>query len=180
MRITGGWLKGRTLPDKKLNLRPTTNRAKQGLLNMLNHRIDWVSCKALDLFGGTGNLTFEMASRGCLRVTAVEISKKNSNFIRQNLMRLGLNNVQVIRGNALSFLQNTHESWTLIFCDPPYDFKNYDTIIKLIFDNRLLIKDGLLVIEHSRRTSFSSSNYYIEQRKYGEVNFSFFGYNGML
>lgn len=175
MRITGGALKGRTVPDVKQNLRPTTNRAKQGLLNMLAHRVEWELCNALELFGGTGNLTYEMASRGCRSITTVGINRINCNLIRQNVKQLGLNNVRVIRADALSFLKNSRESWSLIFADPPYDYRYHETLVGLVFEKKLLKEDGFLVVEHSRRTTFTALPSFIEQRKYGEVNFSFFG-----
>jgi 16S rRNA (guanine966-N2)-methyltransferase len=176
MRITGGGLKGRSIPNKKLDLRPTTNRAKQGLLNILHHRLDWENCNALDLFSGTGSITYELSSRGCKQITAIDISPANIGFIRNNVKTLGLNNVIIVRSDALSFLRSHKEPYDLIIADPPYDYHHYPILPELIFEKHLLKETGLLVIEHSKRTSFKENPFFMEQRNYGEVNFSFFGY----
>ena len=175
MRIGGGNLKGRKVPDAKLNLRPTTNRAKQGLFNILHHRLNWEECKALDLFSGTGSITYELASRGCISVTSVDISSSNCNFIRNNAKQFGLSNVMIVRSDALSFLRSHSEPYDVIIADPPYDYEHYEVIPQLVFERNLLKEDGYLVIEHSRRTtSFGNHPNFTELRTYGEVNFSFF------
>ena len=174
MRITGGNLKGRNIPGKKLNLRPTTNRAKQGLFNILHHRVDWPQCTALDLFSGTGSITYELASRGCQQVTSVDISTQNCSFIRTNLKNFGLNNAFIVRSDALSFLRSHNTPYDIIIADPPYDYPHFNVIPGLVFTKGLLKANGWLVIEHSRRTSLKDNPHFIEQRTYGEVNFSIF------
>lgn len=175
MRISGGNLKGRNIPGKKLDLRPTTNRAKQGLFNILHHRLDWTQCTALDLFSGTGSITYELASRGCVQVTAVDISSQNCIFIRNNLKNFGLNNVITVRSDSLSFLRSHNMPYDIIIADPPYDYPHFSVIPELIFSKGLLKENGWLIIEHSRRTSLKDIPHFIEQRTYGEVNFSIFG-----
>src|ERR1700690_2220540 len=99
MRIGGGGLKGRKIPDTNLDLRPTTNKAKQGLFNILHNRMEWSECNALDLFSGTGSITFELASRGCKQVTSVDISPKNCAYVRSAAKQLELTNVIIVRSD---------------------------------------------------------------------------------
>ncbi len=174
MRITGGELKGLHVPDTKLNLRPTTNKAKQALFNILNNRIQWETCDALELFAGTGSISFELASRGAKTITAVDIDRQNCKLIRQNADSLKLPLIRTVHADAVTFLRNTKEKWSLIIADPPYNYRHYELLLKLIFEKHLLREDGLLVVEHSRRTNFGALPFFTEQRKYGEVNFSFF------
>jgi len=174
MRISGGNLKGRKVPDKKLNLRPTTNRAKQGLFNILRNRMDWTQCTALDLFSGTGSMTYELSSNGCIQVTAVDISSANCNFIRTNAKQFNITNLVIVRSDALSFLRSHSEPYDVIIADPPYDYTHFNVIPELVFQRNLLKENGWLIIEHSRRTSFKDAPFFSEQRNYGEVHFSFF------
>ena len=174
MRISGGNLKGRKVPDKKLHLRPTTNRAKQGLFNILRHKLDWAECTALDLFSGTGSIAYELASNACKQVTAVDISSSNCNFIRTNAKQFNISNLIIIRSDALSFLRSHSEPYNIIVADPPYDYPHYNVIPQLVFERNLLKENGWLIIEHSRRTGFADEPHFVEQRTYGEVNFSFF------
>jgi len=176
MRITGGGLRGRNIPDKAKNLRPTTNRAKQGLFNILHHRVDWSTCKTLDLFSGTGSISFELASRGSEQVTSVDISSQNCNFIRNTAKQLGLTNIIIVRSDALSFIRSHSEPYDIIIADPPYDYPHYDIIPQLVFERKLLKAGGLLIVEHSKRSSFKDNLFFSEQRNYGEVNFTFFSY----
>jgi len=174
MYIGGGNLKGRKVPDTKLNLRPTTNRAKQGLFNILNNRLDWVECSALDLFSGTGSITYELASRGCKEVTSVDISSSNCNFIRTNAKQFQLSNIIIVRSDSLSFLRSHNVPYDIIIADPPYDYHHFNVLPELIFEKKLLKETGYLVIEHSRKTSFKDTPNFVELRTYGEVNFSIF------
>jgi len=174
MRINAGGLKGRNIPDKASELRPTTNKAKQGLFNILTNRVEWDNCNTLDLFSGTGSLSFELASRGVKQVTSVDISPKNCGFIRSTAQQLGLSNIIIVRSDALSYLRSHTEPYDIIIADPPYDYHHYEVIPQLIFERNLLKEHGWLVIEHSKRTSFKDTPFYSEQRAYGEVNFSFF------
>lgn len=175
MYIGGGDLKGRAVPSKYLPIRPTTGKAKQALFNILQNRFNWEECVALDLFCGTGSLTYELASRGCKQVTAVDISKGCCSFVRDNAKHFKLENVEIERSDALSFLKSCHTYFDIIICDPPYDYKQYPEIAELVFTKNLLKETGWLIIEHSKRTSFSQHPKFIQQRVYGEVNFSFLG-----
>lgn len=184
MYIGGGNLKGRAVPSKYLPIRPTTGKAKQGLFNILQNHFNWEECEALDLFCGTGSLTYELASRGCKQVTAVDISNGCCNFVRKNVKHFGLNNVITVRSDTLSFLRSHSSPFDIILCDPPYDYPYYPTIPELVFSRKLLKENarpdepfgrGWLVIEHSKRTSFAEHPNFLQLRTYGEVNFSFLG-----
>src|ERR1700739_3305801 len=174
MYIGGGNLKGRKVPNTKLHLRPTTNRAKQGLFNILHHRVDWQQCSALDLFSGTGSIVYELASRSCINVTAVDISNSNCHFIRTNAKQFNLSNIVTVRSDSLSFIRSHSTPYDIIIADPPYDYEHYQVLPELIFERNLLKEGGYLVIEHSKRTTFKDTPRFIEQRSYGEVNFSIF------
>jgi len=168
-------LKGRAVPSKYLPIRPTTGKAKQGLFNILNNHFTWEECEALDLFCGTGSLTYELASRRCKQVTAVDISSGCCNFVRKNIKHFGLTNVITARSDTLSFLRSHTTPFDIILCDPPYEYPHYPAIPELVFSRNLLTDNGWLVIEHSKRTTFAEHPNFLQQRVYGEVNFSFFG-----
>jgi 16S rRNA (guanine(966)-N(2))-methyltransferase RsmD len=157
-----------------MDLRPTTAKAKQGLFNILNNRVQWENCIALDLFSGTGSLTYELASRGCKQVTSVDISPQNCGYIRASAKQLNLNNVIIVRSDSLSFIRSHKEPYDIIIADPPYDYPHYPILPQLIFEKGLLKKGGILVIEHSKRVSLKDNPHFTDQRGYGEVNFSFF------
>jgi 16S rRNA (guanine966-N2)-methyltransferase len=175
MYIGGGDFKGRKIPSKYLPVRPTTGKAKQALFNILQNYMDWSQCDALDLCCGTGSLTYELASRGCKQVTAVDISGGSCNFVRKNLTAFGIDNAMVIKSDLLAFLKNCNQPFDVIICDPPYDYPHYPEIADLVFTRNLLKDNGMLIVEHSKRTSFSDNPHLLQQRTYGEVNFSFFG-----
>ena len=175
MYIGGGDFKGRKVPSKYLPIRPTTGKAKQGLFNILQNHFNWEECEALDLFCGTGSLTYDLASRGSKQVTAVDISNGCCNFVRKNVKHFGLENIIVVKSDALSFLRSHVVPFDIILCDPPYDYPHYPVIPDLVFSRNLLKETGWLVIEHSKRTSFTGHPNFIQQRTYGEVNFSFLG-----
>lgn len=176
MRIISGHNRGRKItPPKNLPVRPTTDFAKEGLFNILANRINFEDLKVLDLFAGTGNISFEFASRGSLSIIAVDINKHCVEFIRKTAEDLKFQNLRSTKSNVFHYLNNTVESFDLIFADPPYDLDDSANIPDLIFENNLLKDDGILVVEHSRNLSFVEHSNFIEHRKYGNVNFSFFG-----
>ncbi|HTA28162.1 MAG TPA: RsmD family RNA methyltransferase [Bacteroidia bacterium] len=173
MYIGGGDFKGRKVPSKYLPIRPTTGKAKQALFNILQNHFNFEECQGLDLFCGTGSLTYDLASRGCKQVTAVDISNGCCNFVRKNVKLFEINNVIVVKSDSLSFLRSHAEPFDIIFCDPPYEYPHYPVIHDLVFSRNLLKPEGWLIIEHSKRTSFADHPNFLQQRTYGEVNFSF-------
>ncbi len=174
MRIIGGIHKGfRFVPPKKTPARPTTDIAKEGLFNVLNNRYYFDDLKVLDLFGGTGNISYEFASRGCEDITSVELDRKNVEFIKQIAQKLEMP-IHVIRGDVFKFMEKTTAQFDLIFAGPPYPLKTLATIPDKVFEHQLLKEDGILIMEHNPNHNFEDHPKYVEHRKYGTTIFCFF------
>ncbi len=176
MRIIGGANKGyRFKPLKNLPVRPTTDKVKESLFNILNHKIDFESITLLDLFAGTGNISFEFASRGTKKITLVDSHRSCIKSIYQNSKELSFD-VQILHKNVFQFLKNTATSYDVIFADPPYDFsqKEYEELHSLVFENNMLNKEGIFILEHSSKFNFESFSYFENSRKYGDITLSFF------
>jgi 16S rRNA (guanine966-N2)-methyltransferase len=174
MRIISGKYKGRRFePPKGLKARPTTDFAKEGLFNILANRIDFENIKVLDLFSGTGNIAFEFISRGALKTTCVEQYALHVRFINSVAEKIN-EPISVIQGDAYRFIDGNHEKYDIIFADAPYDDERLESIPERIFRAGILVDDGLLIVEHSKKTDFSKHQNFIEKRTYGNVNFSFF------
>jgi len=175
VRIISGSHKGKTIfPGKYFNSRPTTDTAKEGLFNILNNYFDFETIGILDLFSGTGCISYEFASRGCTNITSVELSYKNAEFIKTTAKELKFEGFKSIKGNAFQFLKNSLVSYDIIFADPPYDMADIETIPDFVFQNNRLSENGWLIIEHSSKNNFSSHPNFHEKRNYGKVNFSIF------
>ena len=175
MRIIGGRLKGKTiLPPAGYKARPTTDFAREGLFNVLDNEYEFEDLKVLDLFGGTGAISFEFASRGASRVYCVEMTRENASFIKTEAQRLGLTNVTMVRDNVFDFLPICREKFDLIFADPPYALPQLEQLPDIILSRQLLREDGLFVLEHGKTQDFSNHPRFVDHRAYGSVNFSFF------
>ncbi len=175
MRIISGKYRGRPIkPNKSFKARPTTDNAKEALFNILNNTIDFEDLIVLDLFSGTGSISYEFVSRGCKEVYSVEKNFKHSKFINSVVDNLKIDNMKVILGNVFIFIKKTPLQFDLIFADPPFDLKEINTIPFKIFEQDILKPDGIVIIEHSPTTDFSAHSNFKETRKYGKVNFSFF------
>ena len=178
MRIIGGNKGGLMIsPPKKLKVRPTTDRSKEALFNILNNKLDYTQITALDLFSGTGNISYEFSSRGAEYVCAVEMNKRSIDFIK-NFSQINDFNIEAMKIDVLNFLKLTDKKFNVIFADPPYDLKDekYYEIINLIFKNRILKNDGFLIVEHSSKTQLNQHDLFFENRKYGDSIFSFYKY----
>lgn len=176
MRIISGKYKGKRLTaPKKLPVRPTTDMAKEALFNILNNRFYFDELKVLDLFSGTGNISYEFASRGVENITAVDGFQGCVRYISKTAKELGLS-INTIKSDVFKYLQSTQDKFDLIFADPPYDFdtKQFLEIANLVFEKELLLEDGVLIIEHSEHTDLSEHPKFSKQRKYGGSIFSFF------
>ncbi|MEI7423022.1 MAG: 16S rRNA (guanine(966)-N(2))-methyltransferase RsmD [Prolixibacteraceae bacterium] len=176
MRIIGGELKGRLFkPGKNFKARPTTDFARENLFNILNNTIDFEETKVLDLFAGTGSISFEFASRGCKSVTTVEMDHVHYAFINSVIQQLKLEKeIRLLRYNVLKFIPSCVDKYDLIFADPPYQLATIKEIPDMIFKFQLLQPDGILILEHGKNDNFASHPNLYQQRIYGSVHFSFF------
>lgn len=176
MRIVAGQYRGRTItPPESFRARPTTDFAKENLFNVLSNRYDFEDISFLDLFSGTGSISYEAASRGAVRVMSVEMNPAHLNFIKDTVKRLAMEAVQCVGSNVLVFLKSSfNEQFDIVFADPPYDMPQVDLLPEMILEKNIIKEGGILVFEHSAAYDFSSNAHFEQVRKYGSVNFSFF------
>ncbi len=176
MRIISGKYKGRRITaPKKLPVRPTTDMSKEALFNVLNNHFNFSELKVLDLFAGTGNISYEFGSRGCDNITCVDSDMGCVNFIKQTTKEFDLN-ISALKNDVFKFLEKHKSSYDVIFADPPYgiDQKEFEKLIELIFENELLNEEGMLVIEHSKHTKLNHMMHFSFQKNYGGSVFSFY------
>ena len=176
MRIISGEFKGRRITaPKKLPIRPTTDMAKESLFNILNNQYYFEDVSVLDLFSGSGNISYEFASRGTENITSVDQDFGCIRFINETAESFGMQ-IQTIKSDVFKFLEKSRTKATIIFADPPYDFTvaQFSKIPELVFKNGLLEAEGLLIVEHSKYTDISSSKNYSHSKSYGGNMFSFF------
>jgi 16S rRNA (guanine(966)-N(2))-methyltransferase RsmD len=175
MRIIGGKLRGKTiLPPQGYKARPTTDFAKEGLFNILNNEYDMDGLKVLDLFGGTGAISYEFASRGAGRVYCVEMLPLHANFIKSQAAKFSMDNLTVVRHNVFEFLEICHEKFDIIFADPPYALDGLATLPDKVFSQDILHPGAYFILEHPEEYSFESHPKFVKEKKYGNVHFSFF------
>jgi 16S rRNA (guanine966-N2)-methyltransferase len=176
MRIISGKLGGRKIkpPPNMPHTRPTTDMAKEGLFNILQNRIDFEGIKTLDLFGGTGSISYELASRGAADLTIIEKDAAMHSFIKQNIEMLKIENCKVIRLEVFSYLSTCTEQFDFIFAGPPYALGTIDEIPKIIVDKKLIAPGGYFVLEHTPRNAYENFAGFSFQRNYGTTVFSFF------
>jgi 16S rRNA (guanine966-N2)-methyltransferase len=161
-------------PSKMPYTRPTTDIAKEGLFNILENQLDLEELKTLDLFGGTGSISYELASRGVEDLTIVEKDQQMFSFIKKTAESLGLENFKVVKSDVFRFILQCHESFDFIFAGPPYALQNIDDLPKLIFEKRLLNKGGWFILEHTPRNNYESFTAFKSARNYGTTVFSIF------
>lgn len=172
MRIIRGTHRGKILrAPSNLPVRPTTDMAKEGLFNVLENHLHWDEIRALDLFSGTGNLSYELASRGCPDVTAVDQFRDCVRFISKTATALSFP-IRAVSEDALRFLQRNPSRWDLIVADPPYDYADYPALADACINR--LTPEGILVLEHGADTHFDGHPNLKQVRRYGSVHFSFF------
>jgi 16S rRNA (guanine(966)-N(2))-methyltransferase RsmD len=179
MRIISGEFKGRRIKaPKKLPVRPTTDMAKEALFNIINNNYYFDDLKVLDLFSGTGNISYEFASRGTNDITCVDQDFGCVKFINQTSEDFEMN-LKVFKNDVYKFLEQYAQESDLIFADPPYDFSldNFAKIPELVFANNLLTTHGVLIVEHSKYTKLNQLPYYSYGKSYGGNSFSFFKNN---
>ncbi|WP_396637339.1 RsmD family RNA methyltransferase [Maribacter sp. R77961] len=176
MRIISGKHKGRNLTaPKNLPVRPTKDMAKEALFNILNNSYYFADLRVLDLFAGTGNISYEFASRGVEHILAVDIDMGCTNYIDKVSKQLELD-IRTLKSDVFLFLSKNSEKFDIIFADPFYSMELTDfvKIPELVFSKEMLLEDGVLIIEHSKHTSLEHLPYFERARKYGGSVFSFF------
>jgi len=176
MRIIGGEHSGRKFnpPNNMPYTRPTTDIAKEGLFNVLQHKLDFEELKTLDLFGGTGSISYELASRGVPDLTVVEKDSAMYDFIKKTAAVLHLENFHVVKMDVFKFINQCTDKFDFIFAGPPYALTSIDDLPKRIFEKQLLKKNGWFVLEHTPRNDYKEFSFYKSERNYGTTVFSTF------
>lgn len=180
MRIISGEYGGRRFnpPSKMPYTRPTTDVAKEGLFNIIENNLDISSLKTLDLFGGTGSISYELASRGAQELTIVEKDSSMYEFINKTIKELGIENLSVVKSDVFRFINQSLEKFDFIFAGPPYALASIDDLPKLIFEKQLLNSNGWFVLEHTPRNDYKTFPFYKTERNYGTTVFSIFIQSG--
>lgn len=175
MRIIGGRLRGKAIrPPQGYAARPTTDFAKEGLFNILNNEYDFSGLSVLDLFGGTGSISYEFASRGASEIVCVEMNPANAAFIKSQASKLGIGSITVVRHNVFDFLKICGKSYDIVFADPPYAIEGLGTIPAQVFAAGVVNPGGYFILEHPGTSCFADESFFVKERKYGNVHFSFF------
>ncbi|HVK96237.1 MAG TPA: RsmD family RNA methyltransferase [Flavisolibacter sp.] len=176
MRIISGNLGGRRFnpPTHMPHTRPTTDIAKEGLFNMLQHQLDFEELKTLDLFGGTGSISYELASRGVPDLTIVEKDPKMFEFIKKTVAEFKIENCKVVRAEVFQFISNCNEKFDFIFAGPPYALTTIDELPRQIFQKQLLSPGAWFVLEHTPRNNYKNFPFYHSEKKYGTTIFTVF------
>jgi 16S rRNA (guanine966-N2)-methyltransferase len=176
MRIIAGEYGGRKFnpPNNMPYTRPTTDIAKEGLFNVLQHKLDFTELKTLDLFGGTGSISYELASRGVGDLTIVEKDSQMYEFIKMTAAALRIENLKTVKTDVFKFIENCTDKFDFIFAGPPYALTNIDDLPKRIFEKQLLKYNGWFVLEHTPRNDYKEFPFYKMERNYGTTIFSVF------
>jgi len=176
MRIIGGNLGGLKVnpPSKMPHTRPTTDIAKEGLFNIIQNNLDIEGMHTLDLFGGTGSISYELASRGAAKLTLVEKDPSMYEFIKKNIERFGIKQCHVVKMDVFKFIEQCSDNFDLIFAGPPYALTNIDDLPKLIIEKKLLKPGAWFILEHTPRNDYKSFQGYVTERNYGTTIFSIF------
>lgn len=176
MRIIGGEFGGRRInpPAKMPHTRPTTDIAKEGLFNILQNNLDFTSLTTLDLFGGTGSITYELASRGAIHCTIVEKDPSMYAFIKKTVGDLKLTNIDVVKLEVFRYISQCENQFNFIFAGPPYALETIDELPKKIIEKKLLANNGWFVLEHTPRNNYEQFPMFATSRNYGTTIFSIF------
>jgi 16S rRNA (guanine966-N2)-methyltransferase len=176
MRIISGTHGGRRIspPNNMPYTRPTTDIAKEGLFNVLQNNLGFEDLKTLDLFGGTGCISYELASRGVSNLTIVEKDTAMFDFIKKTSVKLAFENIKVVKSDVFKFIESANEKYDFIFAGPPYALTTIDDLPKKIFEHKLLNKKGWFVLEHTPRNNYKEFEHYKTERNYGTTIFSIF------
>ena len=177
MRIIGGSHGGRRFnpPANMPYTRPTTDIAKEGLFNILQNMIDFEDIKSLDIFGGTGSISYELASRGAADLTIIERDKNMAAYIKKTAAEFGFSNIKLIQIEVFKFLKTCVDQYDFIFAGPPYALVEIDEIPNIIFEKNLVKPEGIFILEHTPRNNYEDHANFIKVKNYGTTLFSFFG-----
>lgn len=176
MRIISGKYGGRKInpPSKMPYTRPTTDIAKEGLFNIISNNINIEGMKTLDIFGGTGSISYELASRGAADLTLVEKDPKMYDFIKSKIADLGIENCRVVKSEVFRFLESCSEKYDFIFAGPPYALTTINDIPRVIREKELLKKGGWFILEHTPANNYEKEPRFKIMRNYGTTIFSIF------
>lgn len=175
MRIISGTLKGRVLPRfKSMGTRPTTDFGKEALFNILEHKIEIANCTFLDLFSGTGAISYELISRGASSGVCVDMSQASQTYRKKCIESLSIEHLKSLRRDVFKFISKCTKKFDIVFADPPYQLKNIIDIPHLIIDQGILVENGILIVEHPKDVDLSGHPHFVEMRNYSTVHFSFF------
>lgn len=176
MRIISGLYGGRKInpPAKMPHTRPTTDIAKEGLFNIIQNNWTIEGMKTLDLFGGTGCISYELASRGAADLTIIEKDPKMYDFIKQTAQSLGIENIKIVKQEVFAFISTCSNQYDLIFAGPPYALTAIDQLPLKIFEQNMLNPGGCFILEHTPRNDYRKFDHYRSERNYGTTIFSFF------
>ena len=175
MRIVSGKYRGRKIqPPATLRARPTTDFAKEALFNILNNEIDLSETRVLDLFCGSGSISFEFLSRGATGVWSVDVDRKAVDFVRKFADKIQDPNIKTVKADVYQFLKTCTEQFDVVFADPPYGHSHVSKLPERVFNSDVLKFSGILIVEHGPEQNFENSAFFQFHRTYGNVNFSFF------
>lgn len=175
MRIISGSKKSILIKaPKNLPVRPTTDKVKESLFNIISNRYDYKNCAVLDVFSGTGNLSFEFSSRGCLEIDSIDNNQNCINFINKKSKELNFN-INSVKIDYRLYLKKNTKKYDILFADPPYSFNHHEYLefIKLVKENESLKEEGVLIIEHRSNISINETNEEYEVRNYGSSSLTF-------
>ncbi len=176
MRIISGLYGGRKIapPASMPYTRPTTDIAKEGLFNVLQNNLEFDKVKTLDLFGGTGCISYELSSRGVKDLTVVEKDTSMYEFIKKTSAELGIPNLKIVKSDVFKFIESCTEQYDFIFAGPPYALGTIDDLPLKIAEKHLLKPKGWFVLEHTPRNDYKKFAHYKTERNYGTTIFSIF------
>jgi len=176
MRVVGGIFGGRRFsPPARIPARPTTEVAKEGLFNILSNTMEIEGIKTLDIFGGTGSISYELASRGAGDLTIVERDPASIGFIKKTAKELGIEDkMRIIPGDVFKFMKQSTGQYHFIFAGPPYALQNIDDLPLLVFEKNMLLPGGIFVLEHTPRNDYEKHPRFHRMKNYGTTVFTFF------
>ena len=172
--ISGKYGRRRFQVPSNITARPTTDMARENIFNVINNLVDFEGATALDLFAGTGAISFELLSRGCAAVTAVEKAATQARFILKVKELLGDDGLTLVRGDVFRFIDSCRQKYDIIFADPPYDLPRFAEIPELVLNSEMMGPDTLFIMEHPSSFHFTHLPQFLQHRVYGKVNFTLF------